>query len=64
VLPPTGPGHFFPYWTLARVGGSCEWEFGNMTNGNTFGADKQYGRVDPNSLGAFQGPVQTNPSTC
>jgi hypothetical protein len=64
VLPPTGPGHFFPYWTLARVGGSCEWEFGNMTNGNAFGADKQYGRVDPNSLGAFQGPVQTNPSTC
>ncbi len=63
-LPPPGPGHFFPYWTLARVRGSCVWEFGNVANGNTFGGVRQYGKVAPNTLGAFQGPVQTNPATC
>jgi hypothetical protein len=44
VVPPTqAPGKFYPYWTLAKVGGTCVWEFGQMTNGNTFGGDKQYG---------------------
>jgi hypothetical protein len=61
VLPPPGPGHFYPYWTLAKVGHSCVWEFGNMGNGNTFGQDKQYGQVGPNTLGAFAGPIRSNP---
>jgi hypothetical protein len=39
VLPPPGPGNFYPYFTLARVGYACAWEFGNMRNGNTFGGD-------------------------
>ena len=43
VLPPQGPGHFLPFWTLARVHGHCAWEFGNKRNGNTFGRDRQYG---------------------
>jgi len=44
VLPPAqAPGKFYPYWTLAKVNGTCVWEFGQMTNGNTFGGDKQYG---------------------
>jgi hypothetical protein len=44
VVPPTqAPGKFYPYWTLAKVHGSCVWEFGQMTNGNSFGADRQYG---------------------
>jgi hypothetical protein len=64
VLPPKGPGHFFPYFTLAKVGGNCVWEFGNMTNGRTFGADKQYGTVTPTTRGAFAGPVRRNPSSC
>jgi hypothetical protein len=42
VPPPGGPGHFYPYYTQAKVGGKCVWEFGNMTNGNTFGRDRQY----------------------
>ena len=62
VLPPKGPGHFYPFWTQARVGGSCVWEFGNMRNGNTFGGDAQYGKVTPDSLGAFVGPVLRNPN--
>jgi hypothetical protein len=42
VVPPTqAPGHFYPYYTLAKVGGTCLWEYGQMTNGNTFGKDKQ-----------------------
>jgi hypothetical protein len=59
VLPPQGPGHFFPYFTQARVGGLCLWEFGNMRNGNTFGGDAQYGAVGPGTLGAFAGPIRS-----
>jgi hypothetical protein len=62
VLPPKGPGHFYPFWTQAKVGGSCVWEFGNMRNGNTFGQDAQYGSVTPDSMGAFVGPVRPNPN--
>jgi hypothetical protein len=45
--PPNAPGKFYPYWTLVSsatsTGAVCSWEFGNMTNGNTFGASAQYG---------------------
>ena len=61
VLPPVGPGNFYPYFTQARVGGLCVWEFGNMTNGNTFGGDKQYGSVTASTIGAFAGPIRPNP---
>jgi hypothetical protein len=61
VLPPKGPGHFYPYWTKANVGGRCVWEFGNMRNGQTFGGVAQYGTVHPGTVGAFVGPVQPNP---
>jgi hypothetical protein len=63
-LPPPGPGHFYPYWTLGKVGSSCVWEFGNVSNGTRFGGDKEYGSVGPDSIGAFQGPVRANPTTC
>ena len=62
VLPPKGPGHFFPYFTQAKVAGKCVWEFGNMPNGNRFGGDKQYGTVKPTTMGAFAGPIRRNPS--
>jgi hypothetical protein len=62
VLPPKGPGHFYPYWTQARVAGKCVWEFGNMHNGKTFGRDAQYGSVRPGTLGGFTGPIRANPS--
>jgi len=45
VPPPHGPGHFYPYYTLAKVGGTCVWEFGHMSNGNTFGGDQQYAHL-------------------
>jgi hypothetical protein len=61
VLPPKGPGHFYPYWTLARVGGRCVWEFGNMGNGRNFGRDRQYGKVGRGTIGAFAGPVRRSP---
>jgi hypothetical protein len=60
VLPPKGPGHFYPYWTQAKVAGKCVWEFGNMHNGNRFGRDAQYASVRPGTLGAFAGPVRAN----
>ncbi|HEY3734535.1 MAG TPA: hypothetical protein VGL63_11520 [Streptosporangiaceae bacterium] len=62
VLPPKGPGHFYPYFTQAKVGGRCVWEFGNMRNGNTFGGDAQYGTVTPHTIGAFAGAIRANPS--
>jgi hypothetical protein len=62
VLPPPGPGHFYPYFTQARVGGACVWEFGNMRNGNTFGGDQQYGQVGPTTLGAFASAIRPNPN--
>jgi hypothetical protein len=61
VLPPKG-AHFYPYFTLAEVGGMCVWEYGNMPNGNAFGGDKQYGKVRPANHGAFAGPIRRNPS--
>ena len=53
------PGKFFPYWTLTR---SCALEFGNMTNGNTFGKQAQYGTIVP-ALGypELLGPIMPNP---
>ncbi len=57
VMPPKGPGHFYPFWTRAKVGGSCVWEFGNMTNGKDYGRDAQYGTVRPTTMGAFVGPI-------
>jgi hypothetical protein len=61
VLPPKGPGHFYPYFTLASIRGTCYWEFGNMANGNNYGRDLQYGSVHPGTLGAFVGPILSNP---
>ena len=55
VMPPDGPGNFYPFFTLARVNGSCVWEFGNMSNGTSFGNEAQYGTVRPGTLGAFVG---------
>ena len=59
VPPPAAPGKFFPYWTLTR---SCVLEFGNMTNGNTFGKQAQYGTIHP-ALGypELLGPIMRNP---
>ena len=68
VPPPNGPGHFYPYYTLAKVGGQCVWEFGHMSNGNTFGRDQQYAHLVEH--GFFKGQldlasaVLPNPRTC
>ena len=66
LMPPPGPGHFYPYWTLVRdpeLG--CTWQFGNAgRTGESFGGDAQWGTVNPSSLGAFQSAIQANPRTC
>ncbi len=61
VLPPNGPGHFYPYFTQAIVNGKCVWEFGNMRNGASFGRAAQYGSVGLGTVGAFVGPIRLNP---
>jgi hypothetical protein len=63
VPPPGAPGNFYPYWTQATVGGHCVWEFGQMTNGNTFGADAQYDGPSARFFGTLASPIMTNP-TC
>jgi hypothetical protein len=44
VPPPNAPGQFYPHWTLTTA---CQFEFGNMSNGNSYGKTKQYGRARP-----------------
>ena len=63
VPPPGGPGHFYPYWTQARVGGLCVWEFGQMPNGRSFGGTAQYGGPSAYFFGNLEGPIMANP-TC
>jgi len=58
--PPNAPGHFYPYWTLAGTSSNCTWEFGNMRNGNTFGGDAQYGKLNPNLLPDLSSPFVRN----
>jgi hypothetical protein len=64
TVPPPGPGHFYPYWTLVRdhhLG--CTWQFGNAgRTGQSFGGDAQYGSVTFNPPGAFTSQIQRNPS--
>jgi len=60
VPPPGAPGNFYPYWTLPS---SCLWEFGNMTNGNTFGKQAQYGTIIP-AVGYPQLFSPIMPNTC
>jgi hypothetical protein len=62
VPPPGGPGNFYPYWTQASVAGQCVWEFGQMTNGNTFSADAQYDGPSPYFFGTLSGPPIDNPA--
>jgi hypothetical protein len=62
VMPPKGPGKFYPYFTQAKVAGTCVWEFGNMKNGNTFGGFTQYGSVGPTTMGAFASAIRSNPN--
>jgi hypothetical protein len=50
VPPPNSPGHFYPFFTQAMVGGQCVWEFGNMDNGNSFGGDAQYAHLIPHGF--------------
>ena len=68
IPPPGGPGHFYPFCTLAKVGGQCVWELGNMSNGNSFGGDQQYAHLVEH--GFFKGQFDLasallpNPTTC
>jgi hypothetical protein len=64
VLPPPGPGRFYPFWTLGKVRHDCVWEFGQMRNGRTFGGFRQYGSVSPSTMGGFASAIRPNPRRC
>ena len=57
------PGNFYPHWTLAKAAGRCVWEFGQMTNGRTFGRTAQYGSSSAWFFGTLEGPIMPTP-TC
>jgi len=64
VTGPNFPGAFYPSFTQASVGGRCVWEFGQMTNGNTFGGAAQYGSPTPRFFGTLASDILTNTITC
>lgn len=57
VPAPGSPGNFYPHWTLANVGGRCRWEFGQMTNGNSFGGAAQYGAPSAWFFANLESPI-------
>jgi hypothetical protein len=67
VVPPSGPGKFYPYWSEVNTNGTCTLEFGNVAGSrtiNAFGKDAEYGSDQLGSLGypEFEGRVLNN--TC
>jgi hypothetical protein len=62
VPAPGSPGNFYPYFTQATVGGGCEWEFGQMSNGNSFSGAAQFGGPSPYFFGNLEGPIISNPN--
>jgi hypothetical protein len=64
VIPPSqAPGHFYPYWTQAKVRGACVWEFGQMPNGSSFGKEKQCGKFTTAlGLAELASPIRPNPN--
>ncbi|HLJ02291.1 MAG TPA: hypothetical protein VKT31_02575, partial [Solirubrobacteraceae bacterium] len=65
IPPPTAPGKFYPYWTRVSTQAGCVLEFGNVSTGNTNGADAQYGTNQAYRLGypQFESATHSN-STC
>jgi len=63
VPAPGSPGNFYPYFTQAMVNGTCVWEFGQMTNGDSFGGSDQYDGPSDYFFGTLAGPIIPNP-TC
>ena len=61
VPPPGAPGNFYPWWTQAKVDGTCVWEFGQMHNGQSFGRTHQFGKPSAYFFGTLQGPIMPNP---
>lgn len=61
VPPPNAPGAFYPYWTSPSA---CTWEFGNMSNGATFGKFGQYGTDQFATIGYPEFESSLMPNTC
>ena len=64
TVPPQGPGGFYPYWSQVQSGGSCSLLFGNVSAGNTFGKDKQYGTNQFNTYGYPQFISKSHNNPC
>jgi hypothetical protein len=62
IVPPAGPGNFYPFWSTKGNGPDCSILFGNVTKGpgvKSYGKDAQYGTDGRDIYGydEFVGPV-------
>jgi hypothetical protein len=64
TVPPQGPGGFYPYWSVNHSGHSCFLLFGNVSAGNTFGKDAQYGTNGFNTFGYPQFISKSHNNPC
>ncbi len=68
TIPPNGPGHFYPYWSLtATKAGTCTLEFGNVSTGtglSDYRKDAEYGSVQWAKLGYPEFIGSTHADTC
>jgi hypothetical protein len=55
------PAQFYPFFTNTNVRGTCNWQFGNDTPGDTrnFGRNDQYGSLLPLTYLRFGGGGST-----
>jgi hypothetical protein len=58
---PGSPGHFYPYFTHMTINGQCQWAFGRMNQGITYGRDLQYGHPSAYFFGDLASQIKPNP---
>jgi hypothetical protein len=67
TVPPSGPGHFYPYWSTQGGGTACRILFGNVAGGHevkNFGKDAQYGKDLRNQIGYDEFEGKVTPAVC
>jgi hypothetical protein len=67
TVPPSGPGNFYPFWSMMSHGNQCSILFGNVTSGagvKSFGGFAQYGNDLANQIGYDEFESKVGPAVC
>ena len=66
VVPPSGPGNFYPYWSSIKHGNQCSILFGNVSGPgvNDYGKDAQYGTDQAPTIGYDEFESKPTGSVC